>query len=150
MTVERIEFSLTPLAQGYPTVYPPPYPANKEVPAWFRSMPIEADTDGEAKLKSVRNCPPFLEAMTCGYIIPLAADIELAVDPTAGFQGRSWNVEIVKYHVPSQVKGAPFERFPIVKILNPWLIRTPAGYSTLFQPLINRFELPQVPLAGLV
>src|SRR5262249_52348797 len=55
-----------------------------------------------------------------------------------------------KYHVPSQVKGAPFERFPIVKILNPWLIRTPAGYSTLFQPLINRFELPLVPLAGLV
>ena len=146
----RIEFSLIPLVEGHGDVYPHPYPASREVPEWFKSMPIQAGTQGDRVMKTVKSCPPFLEAMTCGYIIPVATDISLAVDAAGNFHGESSNVEILHYHAPSQVQGAPFERFMVVKILNPWLIRTPPGYSTLFQPLLNRFNNDLIPLAGLV
>jgi hypothetical protein len=150
MTIQRIEFSLIPLCQGHGDVYPHPYPAGKELPDWFKSMPVEAEIQGDALLKTVKNCPPFLEAMTCGYIIPLATDISLAVDAAGRFQGASRDVEIVHHHSPLQVPGTPFEKFAVAKILNPWLIRTPPGYSTLFQPLLNRFDMRLIPLAGLV
>jgi hypothetical protein len=146
----RIEFSLIPLVKDNAAAYPPPYPATKEIPDWFKAMPVVGEAQPDRILKSVKNCPPFLEAMTCGYIIPLAADIKLAVDWAGNFQGESTNVEIVHYHSASQVQGAPFEKFAVAKILNPWLIRTPPGYSTLFQPLLNRFEMRLIPLAGLV
>ena len=71
MSVERIEFSLV---HGTEDMFPRPYPANKDIPDWYKAMPVEAEAHG-AKGGTVKNCPPFLEAMTCGYILPLAADI---------------------------------------------------------------------------
>lgn len=152
----RIEFSLIPLVKDHAESYPKPYPAGKEIPEWFKSMPVVgetqvvAETQADRIVKTVKNCPPFLEAMTCGYIIPLADDITLTVDYLGQFHGESANIEIVHFHSASQVPGAPFERCAIAKILSPWLIRTPPGYSALFQPLLNRFEQRLIPLAGLV
>jgi hypothetical protein len=57
---------------------------------------------------------------------------------------------LLHYHSPAQLPGAPFQNYLVAKILNPWLVRTPPGYSTLFQPLLNRFEPHLIPLAGLV
>jgi hypothetical protein len=46
--------------------------------------------------------------------------------------------------------GAPYAATPVVKFRTPWLIRTPPGYSTLVLPPLNRFEIPFMPLAGVV
>jgi hypothetical protein len=153
MSAARIEFSLV---HGTEDVFPPPFPANKVLPDWFKGMPAEAVAEG-VTVGTVKNCPPFMEAMTCGYIIPLAADVRLSVDPTGMFHGSGPTcysntrfADIVTYHRPPQVMGAPFEKCPIVKIFNPWLIRTPPGYSALFQPVMNRFMMPLYPLSGLV
>ncbi len=148
MNVERIEFSLVPLwDERYADVFPRPYPALKEIPDWYRAVP--EDQAPEPK-RSVKHCMPFLEAMTCGYILPLAADIELTLDPAGVLHCQSQRVEILDVHNPVQFQGAPFQNFPVVKITNPWLMRTPPGYSTLFVPLLNRFGMPLVPLAGVV
>jgi hypothetical protein len=146
MTVERIEFSLV---HGSEDIFPRPYPANKEIPEWFKSMPSETEAQ-DAPVRTVKNCPPFLEAMACGYIIPLAADIRLALDSAGAFHGECTYANLVVMHKPAQSKGAPFEGCPVVKICNPWLIRTPPGYSTLFLPPVNRFHMPLIPLTGLV
>jgi hypothetical protein len=153
MTSERIEFSLV---EGNEEVFPPPYPATKEVPDWFKSLPTEAEFQGHT-IPTVKICPPFIEAMTCGYIIPLAADITLTLDKKGTYIGKgptcyeqSRFAHIMQIHPAPQVQGAPFANYPVVKILNPWLIRTPPGYSTLFLPLLNRYLYPLFPLAGLV
>lgn len=150
MSKLQIEFSLIPLVSAHAERYPPPYPASKEVPEWLKAMPVVGEKQPERMLKSVKSCPPFLEAMTCGYIIPLAADIKLTVDREGQFRGEASDVDILRFHFAGQVQGAPFERFPVVKILSPWLMRTPPGYSTMFLPLVNRFETRLIPLAGLV
>jgi hypothetical protein len=146
MTVERIEFSLI---HGNENIFPRPYPANREVPEWFKAMPSEAEGQGRS-MRTVKNCPPFIEAMTCGYIIPVVADLSLSRDSAGGFHGEANGANILHIHRATQVKGAPFENLPVLKILNPWLIRTPPGYSALFLPVLNRFQMPLFPLAGLV
>jgi hypothetical protein len=151
MTVERIEFSLV---RGDEGLFPPPYPANKEIPDWFKQMPVDAPGVPSG---TVKNCPPFIEAMTCGYIIPLAADLKLSVDRAGVFQshvaadfGTSGYFDILTPHNAMQTKGAPFGNVPVMKVFNPWLIRTPPGYSTLFMQPVNRFQMLFFPLAGLV
>jgi len=151
MTVERIEFSLV---HGTEADYPRPYPASREIPDWYKAMPAETEAPptrvSGKPTRTVKNCPPFLDAMTCGYIFPLAVDLRLSLDAAGGFRGEAYPANRAHMHRPQQVPGAPFENRQVLKILNPWLIQTPPGYSTLFLPLLNRFPLPLFALAGLV
>jgi hypothetical protein len=150
MTVERIEFTMC-LQTAYDL--PRPFPAHKEIPEWYKEMPADAEVGG-----TVKRCPPFLEAMTCGYIIPLVADITLARDQTGAFHGEGpvfhdrgdFCRPLVQSHNPVQVRGSPVEQFPMVKLFNPWLIRTSPGYSALFLAPQNRFQKFFYPVAGLV
>ena len=150
MTVELIKFSLV---RGKEGDFPRPYPASRVVPDWFKAMPAENETPGAqgemVHHRTVKNCPPFLDAMTCGYIIPLAADIKITVHAD-GFYGEVDPANLLHMHLAGQVPGAPFAGNHVLKFINPWLIQTPPGYSTLFLPPLNRFELPILPLAGLV
>ena len=155
MTVERIEFTMC-----LQTVYdlPCPFPANKEIPEWYKEMPTDAEGSDGAPAGTVKRCPPFLDAMTCGYIIPLVADITLIRDKQGAFHGEGpvfhdrgdFCRPLVGSHNPVQVRGAPVEQFPMVKLFNPWLIRTSPGYSTLFLAPQNRFQKFFYPVAGLV
>ena len=152
MTVERIEFTMC-LQTEYDL--PRPFPANKEFPDWYKDMP--ADIPGMQE-GTVKRCPPFLDAMTCGYIIPLVADVTLSRDRNGVFHGdgpifrdrKDFCRSMVQAHLPVQVRGSPVDQFPIVKLFNPWLVRTPPGYSALFLTPQNRFQKFLYPMAGLV
>jgi Family of unknown function (DUF6065) len=150
MTVELIKFSLV---RGKEGDFPRPYPASREIPDWYKSMSGENEATGmQGKLeqfRTVKNCLPFLDAMTCGYIIPLAVNLKITVHAT-GFFGEVDPPNLVHMHLAGQVPGAPFENNHVLKFINPWLIQTPPGYSTLFLPPLNRFQLPILPLTGLV
>jgi len=56
----------------------------------------------------------------------------------------------VQVHMQDQFPGAPFPEMPAIKFNNPWVVRTPPGYSTLFISPMNRFSLPILPLSGIV
>ena len=58
--------------------------------------------------------------------------------------------KIVDTQHPLQVRDSPMQGALIVKFINPWVIKTPPGYSTLFLPPLNNFELPFQVLSGLV
>ena len=47
---------------------PHPYPAGQHVPEWLKEMPQDFEHGG-----TLKRCPPFLAAMTAGYIIPAPA-----------------------------------------------------------------------------
>ena len=129
---------------------PQPFPARNAVPDWYRNMPTEAATPG---FSTVKRCPPFLDAMTAGYIIPVPTDITLSVRSTGeiDIQIANFSSPLVETHLAHQFPGAPFPpNYPVLKFINPWIVKTPPGYSTLFCAPFNRFQLPVLPLAGVV
>jgi hypothetical protein len=140
----------------HPDRHPAPYPATRAVAHWLKDMPMDrpfqqSGPDGPrtVQVPTVKQCPPFIEAMTCGYIIPLPGEVSFSMDASGGlaFQAQG---KIVDTQHPLQTQGSPFQRSIIVKFINPWIVRTPPGYSTLFVPRLNTFGLPFEVLSGLV
>jgi len=140
-------------------VLPPPTPAVQGLPDWFKALPQKADnrTLPEESM-TVKKCPPFIDAMTYGFLIPLVCDVkvengEFSWDndlPAAGVQ--SFSRSPIAFHDVSQVVGSPYyaeDRF-LIKFLNYWNIESPPGYSLLFTHPVNRPELPFTTLTGLV
>ena len=65
-------------------VIAPPVPAKTALPDWFRKLPavdphqVSATNNG----LTVKRCMPFLDAMTSGWILPLAATVRRGVQVT--------------------------------------------------------------------
>ena len=129
---------------------PHPQPAARHLPEWLRQMP--AHVPSAEQTPTVKNCMPFLEAMTAGYLIPVPTDITITLELVGNLRVdvAGFDVPLVDVHSGDQLLGAPYSTTPVVKFRTPWLIRTPPGYSTLVLPPLNRFEIPFLPLAGLV
>ena len=57
-------------------------------------------------------------------------------------------------HLGGKEGGCPYidqnHNEPILKLINPWFIRVPKGYSVLFLPVINKIDSKFTPLAGIV
>jgi hypothetical protein len=146
-----IEFLCRPEDEG---VIAEPVPAKSVLPAWFRHLPgidksqVSATNNG----LTVKRCLPFVDAMSAGWIIPLAAPVRLEISEggqtvTAGWE---FDRELVSNHAAFQIAGSPFEPHPPMKFHNYWTIRTPKGWSCLFLPPINRPNGVIEVLSGLV
>jgi Family of unknown function (DUF6065) len=135
----HIEFLCEPGDRG---VIAEPVPAKAVLPAWFKQLP-GMDRDGLSATNNaltVKRCVPFLDAMTLGWIVPLAAAVRLEISDegrnvTAGWE---FDREMVSHHIAAQTAGGPWEPRPTMKFHNPWTIRTPPGWSCLFVPPLNR------------
>src|SRR5574342_96590 len=59
-------------------ILPRPVPAVLGLPEWFKSMPPKAFSPvlQEEEL-TVKKCPPFIDAMTYGFLMPLVADVKV-------------------------------------------------------------------------
>lgn len=144
---------------GLAKILPRPVAAVQGLPAWFKAIPHKAFSvsKGEYDL-TVKKCPPFIDAMTYGFLIPLAVDLEVhngefswKFDLPSGLVSE-YSHSPVDFHDPGQVTGTPFfndDRF-IIKFNNFWTIEAPPGYSLLFTHPANRADLPFTTLAGLV
>ena len=138
---------------------PAPIPAAQGLPAWLKSMPAEAFNGiAGADEDTVKRCPPFIDAMASGYLIPLICDVavengEFSWDidlPPAG--AVSFPRSPLGLHDPGQVSGTPLfaaDQF-LLKFHNLWTIEAPDGYAVLFTHPFNRFDLPFTTLTGLV
>ncbi|MFI4935051.1 MAG: hypothetical protein ACHP7N_10560 [Caulobacterales bacterium] len=138
---------------------PPPAPAALGLPDWFKAMPAQAFSALVAgEDETVKRCPPFIDAMTNGFLIPLICDLkvengEFTWDhdlPPGG--SVSFPRSPIGFHDASQVTGTPLfepDRF-LIKFHNLWTIEAPEGYSLLFTHPANRFDLPFTTLTGLV
>lgn len=161
-TTERAEpltvkFSCPPELEK---VLPRPIPAVRGLPEWFKALPQNCFSSVSNKeLMTVKKCPPFIDAMTYGYLMPLAADLKVANGeftwdskiPVAGSL-RYLTRSPIDYHDNVQVKDTPYfddDRF-IVKFNNFWTIALPPGYSLFVTHPVNRADLPFTALTGLV
>ena len=138
---------------------PPPVPASLGLPDWLKAMPAQAFNPFVGReADTVKRCPPFVDAMTSGFLMPLICDLkvengEFTWDHDLPPGGEVTFVRSpVGFHDPSQVAGTPlFEEDRLtIKFHNLWTIEAPEGYSLLFTHPLNRFDLPFTTLTGLV
>jgi len=151
----NIVFRCPPELDG---ILPRPIPAVRGLPDWFKAMPNKAfsRTLGEEVL-TMKKCPPVIDAMTCGFLMPLACDLkvengEFSWDRDVPRGIGAYSRSPLHFHDGSQVAGSPFfdeDRY-IIKFNNFWTIELPPGYSLLVTHPVNRDDLPFTTLAGLV
>lgn len=134
-----------------------PEPIKKNIPEYYKKLSTKKDT--------VKNCMPFLDTLTTGYALKLTADIRLIFntekEDTSSISSHYLNPSFNRKHDLNvldsyqtvhprwQLEGSNIltknRNQAIQKIINPWTIKTPPGYSCLFLPPMNnkddRFEI---------
>ena len=135
-----------------------PCPIKLNIPDWYKEKSLQ-HVNGH---KTVKGCMPFLDAMTAGYLLKMPTDYylehNLQIDGkkatgvicanrlrTKLSQNINLNYETVgEYHETYQLGKSPIleknKNLPLHKILNPWTIKTPPGYSCLFCPPLNNTD----------
>jgi hypothetical protein len=140
-------------------ILPRPYAAKRAIPEWLKRMGANAPSaDVGAEIRTVKQCPPFVDAMGFGFVMPLVTDVR--VD-----RGRfEWDWDLgpssvgpyprspLSFHLGEQLAGAPFADADnaAIKFTNYWTIETPPDHALLVTHPFNREELPFRTLTGLV
>ncbi len=139
---------------------PAPVPAREALPGWLRDMAPRATSElhgGEA-VRTVKQCPPFIDAMSHGFIIPLPCDVRIE----AGRLSWDWDIPLlaaalhprspISFHTPAQLEGTPLHRpgQVAVKFNSFWTIELEPGWSLLATHPVNRDDLPFRLLTGMV
>jgi hypothetical protein len=135
----------------------PPKPAIKAIPDWYKDTPEYVDGFGKKYDKSgntsstIKKCIPILDAMTSGYI--LYTQVDLQVTQEDGSPYFVWPSQgPISFHPILQAPLHPKKNdsAPYPKWNNPYAIKTPPGYSSLFLPPMHNPNKVFTILEGLV
>jgi hypothetical protein len=139
---------------------PRPLPALQALPDWLREMPGAAFSElHDREVRTVKQCPPFVDAMRHGFVMQLPCDVTVA----GGKFSWDWDLpplsaetqprSPLSFHVPAQVAGSPLstgDGRSIIKFNSFWTIELEAGYSLFATHPVNRDDLPFRTLTGMV
>jgi len=138
---------------------PPPVPARGQLPDWLRAMPANAHSDIHGRdIRTVKQCPPFVDAMAYGVMILLPCDVRM----DHGSLSWAWDVPEpatsghprapLSFHVPAQLIGTPFASAgqAAIKFNSFWTIELEPGWSLFATHPVNRWDLPFRTITGLV
>lgn len=146
-----IRFLCQPQDEG---VIAPPVEAKTMLPDWFRKLPPVDKQHASASDNglTVKRCLPFLDAMTSGWLLTLAATVRLEISDGGKAVNAGWEFDrvMVSNHGQHQVDGNPRQPAPPCKFHNYWSIRTTPGWSCMFVPPLNRAGQPFECVAGMV
>jgi hypothetical protein len=137
---------------------PRPYPGRGALPDWLRAMPAKAHSDIHGRdIRTVKQCPPFVDAMAYGVMIPLPCDVRVI---SGAF---SWDWDIpepatsghprapLSFHPAAQFPDAPFSNGKAALKFNSfWTIELEPGWSLFATHPVNRDDLPFRLISGLV
>jgi hypothetical protein len=139
---------------------PRPVPGRQGLPDWLKAMPQEAHSALIGQdVRTVKHCPPFLDAMGGGWLMPLLCDVAVTGGPDFAWD---WDLppaalnrltrSPISLHVSAQLDGVPFAEpgMAAIKFNSAWTVEVPDGWSVLFTHPVNRFDLPFRTLTGLV
>ena len=132
-------------------VFDPPVPAASMIPNWYKQM--EANLYSRPDIgpagnpsRTIKACMPVFDMLTAGYYILSPADIYFEKDNDEAPKA-SWSSDV--QHMIDTHANIQFNKLTIppgvyptgLKFNNPWIIKTPPGYSTLFiQPSFRDYE----------
>jgi len=142
-------------------VLPRPYPALDKLPDWLCEMPSYyggegkgVDEHGDPKT-TIKKCMPVFDSMTAGYHIPLHSDVWIDNKGPDDIKIKwAWDtIDVVSMHnrIQYETYPVPDGYYPIgFKWINPWIVKTPPGWSSLFIHPIHYDDLPFKCLTGIV
>jgi hypothetical protein len=134
-----------------------PIPIKLNLPNWFKELKHNIDC------LTIKGCMPFLDSLTSGYLLKIPQDIKISHNvennekkPDSFYRtgslphnliqdlGINLNTEKPNYHPTNQLEGSPLveknKNLSFYKIMNPWRIKTPTGYSCLFLSPLNNSD----------
>jgi hypothetical protein len=140
-------------------ILPKPCPASNNLPEWYKSMPLYTKDkkhvyDNGDPNSTIKNCMPFFDGMTAGYHIPLPSDVW--IDNEDGDLKFKWaidDMDVIQTHLAEQHNLYPTPEgymIHLFKWINPWIIKTPKGYSCLFTHPLHYDDLPFKCLSAVV
>jgi hypothetical protein len=106
---------------------------------------------------TIKKCMPVFDAMTAGYLIKVPQDITVFQTHSPGddefYTHFNWGpLSPIGAHGLDQVEGYPHNshhKKGIPKFINPWIVKTPPGYSCLFLNPMHQ-DLPFSIIPGVV
>jgi hypothetical protein len=139
---------------GYSKIFDSPVLASTVLPQWYKdqnlnigdSMFIDSKTGTTAR--TIKACMPVFDLIAAGYVIKAPAEI-LVKNNELGVPECSWSIDgisLIESHSKQQ-----FDKFSVpdeyysgfaLKFINPWIVKTPPGYSTIFMTPAMRDDLP--------
>lgn len=150
----KIKF--TDITNSVPDIFYP-VPGKNALPTWLKNLPpyigenFVVDENGYGN-STAKRCLPIFDASACGYILKLTHDIKIQIEN--GVPSYQWPKNGIGLDFHSSEQASTHEvgkrGYAIPKLLNPWSIKTPPGYSTLFVPPLNNEKSPIEPFSGLV
>ena len=142
------------LIDAYPNIIEP---AKNHIPEWYKKIPKWKNNE-VFNIKtgfghSVKQCVPFLESLTIGYMLLLPNDIY--VKDNNGVPYVTWNQETEfppKWRAePSDQNFIPAGHHGLEYTWQSAVVNTiPVGYTLIFTHPLNRHDLPFTTLTGIV
>lgn len=136
----------------------PPHPAIS--PDWLLGLPNFLNKEAEVLEKgfipsTIKKSQPVLDVIKSGYHIPLPCDVwvDNYGENSISFQWSLDTIHLVSQNNPDTFKGLPI---PLgyyshsFKWLNPWIVKTPPGYSSLFIHPSFHSNLPFLTMPSIV
>lgn len=116
-----------------------PKPASEYIPEWYKKAKAYTDPSGKkaptldgTPYATVKRCMPLWDLMTAGYIIETPYDIYVRQTPDGPYF--QWGeMEAVAFQAMEQFQNHPYSRDInyATRIVHPWSIKTPKGWSIL-------------------
>lgn len=126
----------------------PPVPAVKSLPAWYK----KAKKYQEGGASTFKNCAPFFEGMSAGYVFLTPCDIEFYEkdgEPFAkvpeGYESLiTKRTAMGEFIIPNGYHAVHFAWLPV------WGVSMPVGYNALYMTPLNNYNLPFVNTSGII
>jgi len=133
-------------------------------PDWLKQMPFKIEQKGEynepTNLLTAKSCPSFIHWFQNGYVIPAWADMRIQYNPATGTWywriGREMNSYSVDIHHDKQLLDHTEVKFlgrtasKVFKLVCPWRLITPSGYSVYQMPMFYHFNNEWVTMPGII
>jgi hypothetical protein len=135
-----------------------PKPASEYIPDWYKNAKSYTDPSGkkapnldDIPNSTIKKCMPLWDMMTAGYIIETPYDIY--VRQTQDGPYFQWgDKQAIAFQSMEQTQNHPYFRDInyAVRILHPWGIKTPKGWSCLIMEPQHNEPSPIITSSGIV
>ena len=139
-----------------------PVPISKSIPQWYKEADrFRKDVNGEyvigknqGKIPTWKACPAILDTLITGYTFVTPCDVEFFINDTGQIDAKIENIlyksfvtrrpPMEQFYHPEGYYKDHFAWFP------EWSVKVPDGYSVLYVPPFNRYDLPIMTTSGII
>jgi hypothetical protein len=132
-------------------------PSKNFIPEWYKGIKSYSEKNIQFgpmnnPLKTIKNCVPFLDSLTSGYMIELWSDVHFKKTENGHFI--TWaSDQPVDFRKDNSLDTIPIPQGHSndhYTWLSPFFIELPIGYSALVTHPFNRFDLPFTTMSGII